>query len=120
MAGMRRWVFRIVSALSLVLCMGTCVLWVRSYWVMDSVGSFRNSHDIAYLSSLRGELSFIWTTKPERWSRWHYEVEPLLDLQGEYPSNIARVRTFALPDSQNPWARGIAVSYLYVVLFLGL
>jgi hypothetical protein len=29
--GMRRWVFRIVSALSLVLCVATVVLWVRSY-----------------------------------------------------------------------------------------
>src|SRR4051794_33992379 len=27
---MRRWVFMIVSALSLALCVGTCVLWVKS------------------------------------------------------------------------------------------
>jgi hypothetical protein len=30
MAGMRRWVFRIVSALSLALCLATVVLWVRN------------------------------------------------------------------------------------------
>jgi hypothetical protein len=38
MAGMRRWVFRILSALSLVLCVGICVLWVRSYTKASDVG----------------------------------------------------------------------------------
>jgi len=117
---MRRRVLTIVSALSLLLCVGTCVLWVRSYWVMDSVGSFRNAGDIAYLSSLRGELSLIWSNHPEHWGQWHYQAEPLLDLHGEYPSRITPIRTFALPDPRNPWARGIEVSDWSVVLLLGL
>jgi hypothetical protein len=32
---MKRWLFNIVSAVSLLLCSATCVLWVRSYWVAD-------------------------------------------------------------------------------------
>jgi hypothetical protein len=31
----RRRLFTLVSALSLVLCVGTCVLWVRSYRIAD-------------------------------------------------------------------------------------
>ena len=32
---MKRRVFTLLSGLSLVLCAGACVLWVRSYWVAD-------------------------------------------------------------------------------------
>ena len=32
---MRRWVFSCAAALSLLLCLATLVLWVRSYWVFD-------------------------------------------------------------------------------------
>jgi hypothetical protein len=31
----RRWVFNGLAALSLVLCLATCVLWVRSYFVPE-------------------------------------------------------------------------------------
>lgn len=34
---MRRRFFTLLSALSLVLCVGTCVLWVRSYWIEDVI-----------------------------------------------------------------------------------
>src|SRR5687768_12876884 len=32
-----RFAFTALSALSLLLCVGVCVLWVRSYWVSDYV-----------------------------------------------------------------------------------
>jgi hypothetical protein len=35
---MARRLFTLLSALSLLLCAAVCVLWVRSYWVRDSVG----------------------------------------------------------------------------------
>jgi hypothetical protein len=34
---MRRRLFTLLSALSLLLCMGTCVLWARSYWWHDTI-----------------------------------------------------------------------------------
>jgi hypothetical protein len=34
---MRRWLFNILSVLSLVLCAATGAAWVRSYWVCDNV-----------------------------------------------------------------------------------
>jgi hypothetical protein len=34
---MRRGLFTLLSAMSLLLCVGTCALWARSYWVMDIV-----------------------------------------------------------------------------------
>jgi hypothetical protein len=33
--GMMRRLFTLLSALSLLLCVGACVMWVRSYWVAD-------------------------------------------------------------------------------------
>jgi hypothetical protein len=38
---MRRRLFTIFSAVSLVLCVAMCVMWVRSYWVNDSFYSSR-------------------------------------------------------------------------------
>jgi hypothetical protein len=35
-----RHVFTILSALSLLLCVATCVLWVRSYWRCDQLSAF--------------------------------------------------------------------------------
>jgi hypothetical protein len=34
----RRWLFNGFAALSMALCLATCVLWVRSYWYHDELG----------------------------------------------------------------------------------
>ena len=34
---MKRWIFAVLSALSLLLCVAVCVLWVRSYRTRDIV-----------------------------------------------------------------------------------
>jgi len=44
---MKRHLFNILAGLSLLLCLATVALWVRSYWTTDSVGRF-----------------FRWETKP--------------------------------------------------------
>jgi hypothetical protein len=36
----RRWVFNVVAAVSLVLCVGCAGLWVRSYWLLDRIERF--------------------------------------------------------------------------------
>jgi hypothetical protein len=45
MAGVRRWVFNVMAVVSLVICLATVGLWVRSYWVWDIVT--RDSYDHA-------------------------------------------------------------------------
>ncbi|MDB5296507.1 MAG: hypothetical protein JWO31_2490, partial [Phycisphaerales bacterium] len=52
---MPRRVFTLLSAASLVLCAATCVLWVRSYWVVDSYGWDRPGGH-RQLSSCRGSV----------------------------------------------------------------
>jgi hypothetical protein len=37
---MTRIIFTLASALSLLLCVATCVMWVRSYWRDDQIGTF--------------------------------------------------------------------------------
>jgi hypothetical protein len=52
MPGMRRRLFTILSALSLVLCLATCVLWVRSYRAYDGI-----SRDVNITGPSTGILS---------------------------------------------------------------
>jgi hypothetical protein len=42
---MIRRLFTLVSAVSLLLCVATCVLWVRSYWAGDKLTLFRERED---------------------------------------------------------------------------
>ena len=59
----RRRLFTIVAALSLLLCLATVVLWVRSYWVGDSWFVYDPSAGEEHrLSSARGVVSFARST----------------------------------------------------------
>jgi len=52
---MRRRLFTLAAAVSGVLCVSLCVLWLRSYWVEDRLGiSHRWSY--AWFASFRGEI----------------------------------------------------------------
>ena len=52
---MKRRLLNFVTALSLLLCVAVCVLWVRSYWTMDIV--HLRTHDRFYfVSTYRGTL----------------------------------------------------------------
>jgi hypothetical protein len=53
----KRWVFTILSALSLLLCVAVVVLWVRSYWRNDSIGCI-SADVISAASSTRGSICF--------------------------------------------------------------
>jgi hypothetical protein len=63
---MRRWIFRIVSVLSLLLCVALSVLWSRSYrpvqtatGVRDSI-SLRKSDPRCWMISRPGQLTLCW------------------------------------------------------------
>src|SRR5947209_17435884 len=73
----RRRLFTIASALSLLLCLATIALWVRSYWLHEEV--VRRSPDrqvtmLLLLNSTWGELGigidFFETVSP--WPKWNY------------------------------------------------
>jgi hypothetical protein len=53
---MVRGLFMVLSALSLLLCVGTCGLWLRSYWYQDDVGRHTADRAKWVLLSWRGEL----------------------------------------------------------------
>jgi hypothetical protein len=59
MPAMRRRLFTLCSAVSLLLCAAVCTLWVRSYWVGEMLHSYDTirGRELA-LMSCRGGLSF--------------------------------------------------------------
>jgi hypothetical protein len=81
-----RWTFNTLAAVSLLLCVATAGLWVRSYWVYERVSASRleasdrhRFHYACFISSERGRLggSFWWSERPEaepipRWQFRHY------------------------------------------------
>jgi hypothetical protein len=58
---MARRLFTILSALSLLLCVATVVLWVRSYWATDLVGWTRADRRVLGAGGMRGRLVLVRT-----------------------------------------------------------
>jgi hypothetical protein len=58
---MRRRLFTLASAVSLLLCVATAVLWVRSYFYCDEVEWFHGYQLLGAGSNL-GKLSILWDT----------------------------------------------------------
>jgi hypothetical protein len=55
---MLRWVFRIASVTSLLLCIGTGMIWFRSYWVCDGfIVRFRGTASIG--RSVKGHVTIL-------------------------------------------------------------
>jgi hypothetical protein len=50
-----RYTFTLLSAISLLLCMAVCALWVRSYWVCDMVG-YESAYSATSAYSLNGQM----------------------------------------------------------------
>ena len=64
--------FTILSALSLMLCVATCVLWKRSYRVQDEPTFAWPGHMFLQLTSRHGELSLDAAENwPEDCRRWY-------------------------------------------------
>ena len=57
---MKRRAIKVLSALSLVLCVATCMLWARSFWWTDmySWSSRNNTHQISIVSS-NGVMAYV-------------------------------------------------------------
>src|SRR4051812_19513370 len=79
----RRWLFTVCSATSLLLCVAVCVLWVRSYSVGE--GFMNDGPDgLVVLSSEQGRLDLtrmqtdyvLPRTKPKPTINWYYASQP--------------------------------------------
>ena len=82
-----RWTFNALAAASLLLCLATAVLWVRSYWVEDQFFANRREasesariyhwlHYQSFAASFDGKLAvwFCWSERPESGPRPPWEV----------------------------------------------
>ena len=56
---MLRRLFNFFAILSLLLCVTTCVLWVRSYWVLDCTWRVEAGLSAAVLYSGDGDLAVV-------------------------------------------------------------
>ena len=69
---MKRRLLNLLTALSLVLCVATVVLWVRSYWVSDAVLWSSGSGERG-AQTIRGTLAFVETDVPHRRTRVRWD-----------------------------------------------
>jgi hypothetical protein len=102
MKSFRRWLFSGIAAISLVLCLATAAIWIRSYWVSDAFLNFRylppdmsvatkdflprTNQQFTDISVLRGELLVVRTLRPvgytgtsDGWNRLTQHTLPLLN-----------------------------------------
>jgi hypothetical protein len=63
--GVKRWALNIATVLSLLLFIGTSVLWVRSYWVAEYFGFFHSSGGFERLIASHGDLVIYCATSNE-------------------------------------------------------
>jgi hypothetical protein len=94
---MRRRVFNAASAISLLLCVTLIVLWVRSYFVADTVWFIRNGidepHDHGDLSDKYGFVSTH--------GGFRIELERRDDRNGTWPPPKPTIQVFRFTDSGN-------------------
>jgi hypothetical protein len=84
---MRRRLSTLLSAVSLVLCVATCVLWVRSYWVADSARDVRGAAGGLWdLTSEKGALGA--DEGPRRRADWEGRMQRLVTLHLEIQISI--------------------------------
>jgi hypothetical protein len=80
---MKRWLFIFVSATSLLLCILTVVLWVRSYRASDFVWS-PDGANVLHIVTGRGDMLLQWVSNKPRsaWGRggWGHARNPPQDI----------------------------------------
>ncbi|MDB5293666.1 MAG: hypothetical protein JWL69_4907 [Phycisphaerales bacterium] len=106
-AGMLRHVITLLSALSLLLCVATCVLWVRSliYWEYVDLPSEKASPSIR-LVSVRGRFGVCVVEAFPRTGEFNYHREPAPMTNPWYVLSPGTRRTGVLGVlfSRGPWA----------------
>jgi hypothetical protein len=69
---LKRWLFNIALGMSLVLCVATCAIWVRSVFIWDQCTDVDGAGIVQSSVSLRGRFIFYrhWQIKPQK--AWGY------------------------------------------------
>jgi hypothetical protein len=99
---MRRRSFNIISLLSLLLCLATVVLWVRSYWAVDTLRWNARNGDTFAADTSRGTVELV--------AAWEIP-EVVADLTGaggtvqSSPQGLRYNRTMPRPDDRS-WGPG--------------
>ena len=92
MKPLRPWLFNGMAVLSLMLCMATVGLWVRSYWRQDQIAFFPKPSSTCFLGDWRGRVEltrqYVSPAVPSGW--------------GASTSNFGTVGEF----KQTGWVRG--------------
>jgi hypothetical protein len=84
---MIRRLFTILSVLSLLVCVATCVLWVRSYWVQDCGWAAEPGPAAAAVSCGGGTLTVVVAGRwPSAAARWRWEPAPVASPDAYRPS----------------------------------
>ena len=78
---MKRRLFTLCSAVSLLLCVLACTLWVRSYWRSDTLLFHARGGTVYGVGSNRGSLVAGWATelKTDQGRRWRDQRGPAGD-----------------------------------------
>jgi hypothetical protein len=82
--GLKRWIFNLLAGFSLLLFVGTGVLWMRNYWIMEGI-TWNHSFATYGITSTRG-VFVIWR-KDDNWLDYglRYATEspfdPIAELQ---------------------------------------
>jgi 4-amino-4-deoxy-L-arabinose transferase-like glycosyltransferase len=125
-----RWIFNGLAALSLLLCVATAALWLRSYWTVDAIFHLNPLHRSDVYSD-RGTLCLDITSTDESrnsstaWRYWHIRISSdrrrHLEI-GEGQSFLARLGVGYLPNyltlSGSSGAQFFLPHWLFCVMFL--
>jgi hypothetical protein len=131
---MLRWMFRIVAGLSLVLCLATCVLWVRSFATATEFGFKKLVADssswngsrcrLYYLTSNRPGISYTvthaWSYGRMGWHIYHIEYPSRQSVNG--PPNVSflgfKYRAWGEPSFNDQYLREWMIPYWALMLVL--
>jgi hypothetical protein len=88
---MKRRLLNLLTALSLLLCVAACVLWVRSYWTVDLI-VFSPTRDSYSVWSQRGEVCLRRLGNTDMPDRWQHHSTPVQGFSRYVPPQSERRR----------------------------
>ena len=129
---MKRRLFNLAAAMSLILCVAVCLLWVRSYWVEDGIGyraSERGGPQLHRgISSNSGEVALVSLHFfMSRWPNGLYHYHRTINNVKPPGDTFARRLGFGMnefgrdyPGFSMPWGQALWFPHWVLVLVAGM